>query len=243
MSSLDERHWNWSERYRPKEIDDYIFASMSEMNERIVRKLHASDSMKNALYHGPPASGKSTIAWLTTHMKGYVTRPMNGSLMGKDDIYRLESWLRYPSFSGRQKVLLIDESDGITVQAQQAMRALIEQVPEVAWVLTCNERSKIIAPVQSRIYSIECRFPHSMDDRARSGLLRRCQQVLDAEQIAGVSDDDVLEVIAAHYPDCRRMLNTLQLLYEPARPCEHSDRDFLVTKAENRSVQGGQQNF
>jgi hypothetical protein len=61
--SLDERHQNWSERYRPTTtLDEYVFASMSEVDERTVRKVHAGDSMKNFLFYGPPGSGKSSMS-------------------------------------------------------------------------------------------------------------------------------------------------------------------------------------
>jgi DNA polymerase III delta prime subunit len=112
-----------------------------------------------------------------------------------------------------QRIMLIDEVDGISEQGQMALRALMED-PRVttAWIFTCNYRKNLIDPLRSRLMEIEFGLP-SREGRQRhlDGLLRRCRQVLEAENISAVSDDELRAVIEQEYPDLRKILTTLQM--------------------------------
>jgi DNA polymerase III delta prime subunit len=214
------KHATWAERYRPKTLDDFVSGAVSEKHWSFIRKIRAATTMKSLLFCGPAGGGKTTLGQVLVNHGDYPHLHLNGSLVGKQKILEIDDYILHESWSGRQKVVLIDESDGITPDAQQAMRAMTEKRPSVAWVLTCNEKRKLIPPLLSRLYPIEVRFPAELSPSVEASIHHRCKQILVAEQVS-VKDKDITEIIKANYPDVRSIINTLQIEFEPIKPNEH----------------------
>jgi replication-associated recombination protein RarA len=211
-------HAAWAERHRPTRLDQFVSGVLSEKNWALVQKIAVGTTMKSLLFYGPPGGGKTTLAEILVHAGGFPHQHFNGSLVGKERIRKIHGYLDRVSFSGRQKCIWINEADGITHDGQQAIRAMTEYMPNVAWVLTCNERRNLIPALVSRLYSIECRFPREQTQPVRAGILERCKQILAAEKVSGVTDAQILQVIDEHYPDIRSIINSLQMEFEPIKP-------------------------
>ena len=112
------------------------------------------------------------------------------------------------------KIIFIDEADGLTQPAQYALRSAIEPHVKASWILTCNFRKKLIEPLASRFMQIECSLPPSSERQSHiAGIVRRCQQILNAENIKNVSDAEVETIASEKYPDIRQTINELQLRY------------------------------
>lgn len=207
----------WSERYRPSTLNECVLEVLSPSQETFVRALADELRLPNLLLYGPPGTGKTTVARILCSSERYCVHNFNGSLIGKSDVaeelkkYALSSAMLF----SEQRVMLIDEVDGITDQGQMALRALLED-PRVttAWIFTANARGKLIEPLRSRLMEIEFSYPsRELRQRHLDGLLRRCRQVLDAEGINYVPEDALRGIIELEYPDLRKMITSLQMKF------------------------------
>ena len=114
------------------------------------------------------------------------------------------------STNGKVKVVILDEADYITPEAQAALRNLIESFSSSCrFILTCNFKAKIIKPLHSRCAVID--FTVDKDERSKlmADFARRVLDILRTEGVEFVTDS-VLEVVKRHFPDNRRILNELQ---------------------------------
>ena len=102
------------------------------------------------------------------------------------------------------KIVILDEADYITPQAQATLRNTMESYSKTTrFILTCNYLERIISPLQSRCQTFEI-IPPSKDE-----VREKCESILTKENI-GHLIKDVDKVINTHYPDIRKVINTLQ---------------------------------
>jgi DNA polymerase III delta prime subunit len=115
------------------------------------------------------------------------------------------------SFSGRPKVVILDEADYLNPNSTQpALRAFIEEFSNnCRFIFTCNFKNRIIPPLHSRCAVVE--FKIGKDDRAQiaAGFFKRVLEILRNENIE-FDKKAVAKVIEKHFPDYRRVLNELQ---------------------------------
>lgn len=122
----------------------------------------------------------------------------------------VQSFAGTMSTNGKTKVVILDEADYITPEAQAALRNLIETFSaNCRFILTCNFKHKIIPPLHSRCSVIDFTFDKSVLPQLQVQMAKRVFQILEAEGIE-YSKPAVLEVIKKHTPDNRRVLNELQ---------------------------------
>jgi replication factor C small subunit len=101
-------------------------------------------------------------------------------------------------------VVILDEADFLTINAQAALRNVIESFSlTTRFIFTCNFVERIIDPLQSRLTSFALNTPEPKT------IAKRLKEILDAEQIE-YDIKDVVEIIKKTYPDIRRALNSLQ---------------------------------
>ena len=195
-------HTLYVEKYRPDNLKDYI--GNESVKEKVKIYIESGD-VPHLLLYGTAGTGKTTLAKLIAKNIDCDLMYINASDENNVDTVR-EKIKNFASTIGfRQwKIIILDESDYLTPNAQAALRNLMETFSKTTrFILTCNYVEKIIDPIQSRcqVYAIT---PPSKKDVAL-----RVSQILTEEQIKFVPQD-LVSIINAGYPDIRRILNSCQ---------------------------------
>lgn len=214
MPPLD--HYIWYEKYRPKHLDDMILPP--EYKTRF-RAYLEDKSIPHLLFVGPPGSGKTTMALILTSGLDTQTLALNASSTdrGIDTIKgKVKQFASSQSFQGRLKVVFLDEADGLTRDAQEALRNTIEQyASSCRFILTANYIDKITPPLKSR-----CTI-FTFDTIAQEELKNDLVWILESEQF-GYHTGELEKLIDRYYPDVRTIINNLQA------GCNTNGRMFLL---------------
>ena len=190
----------WVEKYRPTTLEEYVG------NETIKNKIAdylKQGSIQNLLFHGVAGTGKTTLAKLIAKNLNCDLLYINASdERGIDTIRdKIIPFASSMSFND-VKIVILDEADYITPQAQATLRNTIESCSKTTrFILTCNYLERIISPLQSRCQTFEIIPPSKQE------VDNKCQDILMEENITYT---DIHEVINTHYPDIRKIINTLQ---------------------------------
>jgi replication factor C small subunit len=120
------------------------------------------------------------------------------------------------------RIVLLEEMDGLTKDAMQAIRNLMEQYSAKArFILTCNYVNRIIEPIQSRCQMVEFR------ELAKKDCFKRLSKILEAEGVT-YDPDRVIQITDLLYPDLRSMINMAQLSVK-AKKLDKIVEDFSDT--------------
>lgn len=199
----------WVEKYRPRTVaetilPDGIKATFQQFVDR--------NEIPNLMLPGGAGTGKTTIARALCEEVGADYIIINGSMNGGIDTLRndIKNFASTVSFSGGRKIVILDEADYLTPQTQAALRNFMEEFSKnCGFILTCNFKNRIIAPLHSRCSVIDFKIANSDKPKLAAQLLKRCEEILTKE---GVDYDKqaLAAVIMKFYPDNRRILNELQ---------------------------------
>lgn len=172
-----------------------------------------TDNIPNLLLSGNPGMGKTTtIRCLAKQLqRDFVI--INGSKEKGIDNVRNTIYQYGSSYStnGKKKILLIDEADGLTVDAQDALRGVIEELQSnCVFVFTCNYKNKIIEAIRnSRTTNIDFVIPKSEKVKLCEELLARLKNIMEQEKIE-YDPLSLAQLIKSYFPDIRRILNEIQ---------------------------------
>ncbi len=198
----------WVERYAPQTIDDCVLPT------NLKKEFLAIKEMPNALFIGQAGVGKTTVARVLCDTLNIDYMFMNASTeRGIDEVRnKIDSFASTTSLMGGYKVLLLDEADNLTPDAQKALRALIEQYQNnCRFVLTCNYPYKLIDPLRSRLQ--EYSFSYTPNDKSIQNLfIKRLLEILSKEKVDLKREDvPVLQsLVRMYYPNWRRCIHELQ---------------------------------
>ncbi len=192
----------WVESFRPDTLDGYIG------NEHIVEKVKifiSNGDVPHLLFYGTAGTGKTTLAKIIAGSVDADVMYINASDENSVDAVR-DKIKRYASTVGfrRWKIIILDEADYLTPNAQAALRNLMETYSKTTrFILTCNYVEKIIDPIQSRCQTFAITPPNKTD------VAKRLVQVLEQNSVE-YDIKDVATIINASYPDIRRAINAAQ---------------------------------
>lgn len=210
MSVIVNKDVLWTERYRPKTIEETI---LPERIKKTFQSYVDDELIPNLLLCGGPGVGKTTVAKAMLEQLGCDYIVINGSLNGNIDTLRheIQQFASSVSLMGGRKYVIIDEADGINPNSfQPALRNFMESFSNnCGFILTCNFANKIIEPLHSRCAVVDFKISKTeMGDLAKQFMIRS-MEILDKENIE--YDKKVLAtLIKKHYPDWRRIINQLQ---------------------------------
>uniref|UniRef100_A0A3Q1F3Z7 Activator 1 subunit 5 n=1 Tax=Acanthochromis polyacanthus TaxID=80966 RepID=A0A3Q1F3Z7_9TELE len=207
---VQSRNLPWVEKYRPQTLDDLI--SHKDILSTIQRFI-SEDKLPHLLFYGPPGTGKTSTI-LACARQLYKDKEFNSMVLelnASDD--RGIDVVRGPilSFASTRtifkkgfKLVILDEADAMTQDAQNALRRVIEKFTEnTRFCLICNYLSKIIPALQSRCTRF--RFGPLSPDQ----MIPRLEHVIQQESI-DISPDGMKAIVTLSSGDMRRSLNILQ---------------------------------
>jgi DNA polymerase III delta prime subunit len=194
------------EKYRPKRLCDII---LSPTNERAFKEFAVKQEIPNLVFLGNPGIGKTSLAKiLVNDVLGCQYLYINASDENGIDTIRNKviNFAQTKSIDGKIKVIILDEADALSVDAQRALRNTMEEFSGVTrFILTGNFKYKIIPALLSRCQSFDLTPP--LDK-----VVVHCFTVLRKEGIK-ISDqckNKFVEFVKNIYPDIRRCINELQ---------------------------------
>ncbi|MBI4017825.1 MAG: replication factor C small subunit, partial [Candidatus Aenigmarchaeota archaeon] len=199
----------WTEKYRPKKLEEIV--GQSAIVSRLKALVHER-SVPHMLFAGPAGTGKTTAAlciarelygeqWKNNYLE------LNASDERGIDVVRnkVKDFARTRAIGEAQfKIILLDEADALTPEAQQALRRTMEQYARTCrFILSCNYSSRIIDPIQSRCAVF--RFSNLGKNDAESALVK----IAEGEGLK-ISKDGLDALLYVTEGDMRRSINLLQ---------------------------------
>jgi|TARA_R110000796_G_scaffold38129_1_gene96194 DNA polymerase III delta prime subunit len=192
----------WVEKYRPQVLEQYVG---NEMIKNKISDYIEQGSIQNLLFHGVAGTGKTTLAKLITNNINCDLLYINASdERGIDTIRdKIIPFASSMGFGG-VKIVILDEADYITPQAQATLRNTMESFSgNTRFILTCNYLERIISPLQSRCQTLEIKPPSKQE------VAYRCVEICKVENVV-IDNVSLKTIINAHYPDIRKTINTIQ---------------------------------
>jgi len=195
-------HSLWVEKYRPMDLSTYV--GNEHLKEKVKVYLESED-VPHLLLYGKAGTGKTTLAKIITSNIDCDMMYINASDENKVDDVRnkIKTFASSVGFKSL-KVIILDECDYLTPNAQAALRNLMETFSKhCRFILTCNYVERIIDPIQSRCQSYKVVPP------SKKEVAQQMVNILKQENCTFELDDIAL-IVNAGYPDIRRVINSAQ---------------------------------
>lgn len=196
----------WCEKYRPHTLDDLLCTP--ELRD-VFTTYREKEEIPNLLFTGGPGIGKTSSAKIIVNdILGCQYLYINASDENGIDTIRTKvtSFAQTKSIDGKIKVIILDETDGLSIDAQRALRNTMEEFAGITrFILTANYRYRIIPALQSRCQSFDLTPPLDV-------AVKRCASILKRENIIIEDNNKIkfIEFIKSIYPDIRKCINELQ---------------------------------
>ena len=230
MKQAEQLERPLAEKWRPVLFEDFI------CNEKdlIFNYLKSPKNLPSFIFYGKAGTGKTTCAKLIAKKLGCDFLRLNASEeRGVDTIReKVKGYVQSMSMlSDMKRCVFLDEADGLTSQALESMKVLIEDYSENAFfILACNNLAKIIDPIQSRCVKINFDRPSKLD------ILMRLEHICEEEGIKYASLDKLIDT---RYPDIRSMIVALQSFRSAKKDLTSTfDYGIIVNKIEKADLEG-----
>jgi replication factor C small subunit len=197
----------WVEKYRPKTLEGYVFRDQHQKQQ--IQSWVKDNSIPHLLFSGNAGIGKTTLAKILFNeldINPLDILEINASRTNSVDDVRdkIVNFVQMIPF-GNFKVVLLDEADYLSHNAQAALRGVMEEYHETArFILTCNYSNRIIPAIHSRCQGFHIERTDITEFTARAAT------ILVSEEVD--FDLDTLDTfVKATYPDLRKCINTIQM--------------------------------
>ena len=196
----------WVEKYRPKTFDDIV---LSVDNKQILEDVLSKNEIPNLLFIGTPGIGKTSLAKIIVK-DSLQCQYLYINASDENGIETIRSkvtnFSKTRSIDGRIKAIILDEVDGLTMDAQRALRNTMEEYSAFTrFILTANYNHRVIPAVQSRCQSFNLVPPLTEYNERINYVLKGEEIDVSAEQ-----DEQIRGVIRSLYPDLRKAINFIQ---------------------------------
>lgn len=191
------------EKYRPSKLENYVG---NENIKKSISKYLEQNDILNLIFYGPAGTGKTTLAKLCVQNLDCDHLYINASdERGIETIRdKVQSFASVASFKPL-KVVILDEADFLTIQAQASLRNIIETFSRTTrFIMTCNFVERIIDPLQSRCQVLKIVPPTKKD------VAKHLHWICNEESITHELND-LVPLVNQYYPDLRKCINTIQL--------------------------------
>lgn len=193
----------WVEKYRPDTLENYIG---NDHLKGIIKRYLGENDIQNLIFYGPAGTGKTTLAKLLVKNLNCEHLYINASdERGIETIRDKVSGFASTMSFKPLKVVILDEADFLTIQAQASLRNVIETFSKsTRFILTCNYVERIIDPLQSRCQVLKVVPP------SKGEVAKHIFSILTKEYIQH-NNEDLKFVVNHYYPDVRKMINACQM--------------------------------
>ncbi len=201
---MNKNHSLLVEKYRPVNLDNYVG---NDHIKKSIKQYLGQNDIQNLIFYGPAGTGKTTLAKLIVKNLDCEHLYINASdERGIETIRDKVSGFASSASFKPLKVVILDEADFLTIQAQASLRNVIETFSRTTrFILTCNYVERIIDPLQSRCQTLKIVPPSKVD------VVRHLQKITEKENIKYQTVNDLAIIVNQFYPDLRKCLNTIQL--------------------------------
>jgi replication factor C small subunit len=191
------------EKYRPIKLENYVG---NDHIKTTIKQYLGQNDIQNLIFYGPAGTGKTTLAKIIVKNLECDFIYINASdERGIETIRDKVSGFASTASFKPLKIVILDEADFLTIQAQASLRNVIETFSRTTrFILTCNYVERIIDPLQSRCQVLKVVPPSKAD------VATHLAGIMDQENIQ-FERDDLKNIVNQFYPDLRKCLNTIQL--------------------------------
>jgi replication factor C small subunit len=196
-------HTLLGEKYRSKDLNSYVG---NEHIKKTIEQYLGQNDIQNLIFYGPAGTGKTTLAKLIVNNLDCDYLYINASdERGIETIRDKVSGFASTASFKPLKVVILDEADFLTIQAQASLRNVIETFSRTTrFIMTCNYVERIIDPLQSRCQVLKVIPP------SKKEVAVHLASVMATEGTA-YEMEDLKTIVNQYYPDLRKCLNTIQL--------------------------------
>jgi DNA polymerase III delta prime subunit len=195
---------DWAQKYRPTTFKDVILPI--NLKDRIEKVISQNGGI-SLLFWGRPGCGKTTVGQLINPSETYQIDCTTSRSI--DMVRGLERYCSTYSLDGGRKLVLLDEADHLSKDAQNAFRGVIERFSSTTdFVMTANNPNTLSEPIRSRCLPVH--FDVSSDPAIEHRFVNRAIEVLNLEGVKDYDIERVREIVRKNFPDLRRTLKQVQ---------------------------------
>jgi DNA polymerase III delta prime subunit len=197
------------EKYRPHKVKDTI---LPDRIKKVFQEYVNEGNIPNLMLTGPAGCGKTTIAKAMCEELDLNHLFINSSEERGIDVLRtkIKGYASTVSLTGGRKVIILDEADYLTPEAQAGLRGAIEEFSEnCSFIFTCNFKARLIDALHSRCAVVDFSLKGEEKTKMAMQMFKRLTTILTTE---GITYDKavLVKLVERYFPDYRRLLNELQ---------------------------------
>ena len=193
----------WCEKYRPSTLNEIV---LDKSTKTYFNKVQVEQNIPNVLFVGKPGIGKTSLAKIIVKdiLKCQYLYINASDENGIDTIRtKVLNFAQTKSLFGQIKVIILDECDGLSIDAQKALRNSIEEYHDLTrFILTANYKHKIIPALQSRCQVFDISYD-------KNDYITKLISIVKAEKVK-INKEHFTNITNNCYPDFRKGINALQ---------------------------------